>query len=109
MARSSGTINLRLAQEAPVAYDDTFPFKAQIETAGNSRAFSRQANRSHLQSELEKVEIWIHGNGRTEQVRKPYLKTFSVGRGDDVVLNDIIIHDPPSQKWWAWIGIKRDP
>jgi Histidine kinase-, DNA gyrase B-, and HSP90-like ATPase len=97
-----------VSQVAPVAYADDFPFKTQIEEVVAARTFSRRSLQPGQRSALEEVQIWIHGKGRSVAVRKPYHRAFAVGR-DDVVLNDIQIYDPPSSKWWGWIGHKRAP
>ena len=97
-----------ISQVAPVAYADDFPFKNQIEAAAAERRFARRSPQAGQRSALEEVEIWVHGNGRSITTRKPYSDSFVVGR-DNVALNEILIHDPPSGKWWGWVGLKREP
>jgi hypothetical protein len=97
-----------VSQVAPVAYADNFPFKAQIESAATARVLSRQISPTGRRSTLDEVQICVHGSDRSVVVRKPYGATYTVGR-DNVALNDISIYDPPSGKWWGWIGLKREP
>lgn len=97
-----------VSQVAPVAYADDFPYKAQIEAVAAQHPLTRRSSQPSQRSALEEVRIWVHGNDRSEAVRKPYGKTFVVGR-DNIALSDILIHDPPSGKWWGWIGLKHEP
>lgn len=97
-----------ISQVAPVAYADDFTFKAQVEEVAAQRRFSKRPVGSGAASGLEEVRIWVHSGARTVEVRKPYHATYTVGR-DDVHLNDIIISDGGSGKWWGWVGLKREP
>ena len=97
-----------ISQVAPVAYANDFPYKSQIEGSAAQRPFTRRSSQPTQRSALEEVRIWVNGSGRSIPVRKSYGKLFTVGR-DDIALNDILIYDPPSRKWWGWIGLKREP
>ncbi len=97
-----------VAQVAPVGYSKDFVYREQIEQAARERPFARRASPRRRTSALEEVTIVVHEGERSVEVCKPYGATFTVGR-DDVPLNDIIIHDGASQRWWGWVGLKREP
>jgi len=97
-----------ISQVAPVAYADDFTFKAQVEEAAAQRRFSKRPAGSGAAPSLEQVRIVVHSGLRSVEVHKPYRTTYTVGR-DDVHLNDIIIADGESKKWWGWVGLKREP
>lgn len=97
-----------IAQVAPVAYADDFTFKAQVEEAAAQRRFNKRAAGSGSPSGLEEVRILVHCGPKVVEVRKPYHTSYTVGR-DDVHLNDIIVSEGKSKKWWGWVGLKREP
>lgn len=97
-----------VSQVAPVAYADDFPFRTHIESMAAARLFPHELSQQSPRSALEEVQIWVHGGDRSIQVRKPYSAHFTVGR-DAIALSDVLIHDPPSKKWWGWVGLKVQP
>jgi molecular chaperone HtpG len=97
-----------VSQVAPVAYKASFPFKAQIESVAAQRPFTRREATAERRSALDEVQIWVTDGDRDVQVHKPYDETFTVGK-DEVALSDIRICDGPSNKWWGWVGLKREP
>ena len=97
-----------VGQVAPVSYHRDFLFKSQIEAAATARHFGQWSRKVDRVSGLEQVRIVVKRGDREVEVAKPYHGTFTVGR-DAVALNDILIYDPPSKRWWGWIGKKLEP
>ncbi|HEX7929339.1 MAG TPA: ATP-binding protein [Sphingomicrobium sp.] len=97
-----------VSQVAPVAYADDFPFKPQIEQAASDRKFATTGKRTRQSAGLEEVRIVVHDWDRSVEVRKPYHKSYAVGR-DAVHLDDIKIVDGENKRWWGWVGLKREP
>lgn len=97
-----------VSQVAPVAYADDFTFKALIEEAAAARPFTHAGQAPTARSGLEVVKIVVHSATRSVEVQKPYHATYAVGR-DDVHLHDVKIVEGVGNKWWGWIGQKREP